>query len=83
MVYINQKKMWIFVQSQVKHGNAENIYSGLLTTENPHRIWVFYTKNAKEKFDTFFPHVISLIWGVLVDSAAPNLTTHIRQVFMS
>ena len=36
--------MCIFVQSQIKHGNSENIYSGLLTTGKPHRIWVFYTK---------------------------------------
>ena len=75
--------MWIFVQSQVKHGNAENIYSELLTIGNPHRIWVFYTKNAKEKFDTFIPNVISFIWGVLLDLAALNLTTHIREVSMS
>ena len=45
--------------------NAENIYSGLLTTGNPHRIWVFYTKNAKEKFNTFIPHVISWAGGCI------------------
>jgi len=45
--------MWIFVQSQVKHGNAENIYSELLSTGNPHRIWVFYTKDVTRKFNIF------------------------------